>query len=152
MGAVATFDHHLFYRTFSELAYISQPLCHKVRCEFGMVSYIALLLDMNSSGNLPTVANDPFLRSFDAELSRANRDLVRSVELAADRLALAVRLGCLEARIALLEAETRAKVMTGIRWPTFGMAADHNQPAPPHVDPCERISRPLCSPASLSRG
>jgi hypothetical protein len=34
---------------------------------------------MNSSDNLPTVANDPFLRSFDAELSRANRDSVRSV-------------------------------------------------------------------------
>jgi hypothetical protein len=50
MGAVATLDHHLFCQTFSELAYISQPLCHKVRCEFGMVSYIALLLDMNSSG------------------------------------------------------------------------------------------------------
>jgi putative ABC transport system substrate-binding protein len=50
MGAVATFDHHLFCQTFSELAYISQPLCHKVRCEFGMVFYIALLLDMNSSG------------------------------------------------------------------------------------------------------
>jgi hypothetical protein len=31
MGAVATVDYHLFCQTFPELAYISQPLCHKVR-------------------------------------------------------------------------------------------------------------------------